>query len=603
MTNISYESILKNVPVGFAYHKIILDDKGLPCDYIFIEVNLAFEEMTGLKSRDIIGKSLTEVIPNIKEDNLNYISSYGSVALNGGIVEYEEYSKALDKWYRIQVYSDKKYYFAVNFLDISKQKEVENALKASEEKYRLITESTSDVIWVFNYTKYCFTYVSPSIKNLLGYTQEEALDITLEEFLTKDFLGDLDERFNKRIEVFLEDSKQDVSYILEMKSIHKNGDLVWVETAGKYRLNNRNEIEIVGVSRNISERKKAEEKIIYLSYHDQLTGIYNRRYYEEKITEIDKAENMPMTLVVADVNGLKLTNDAFGHLVGDKLLIYTAEVLNSVTKENDIVARIGGDEFVLLLAKTDNRKAKKIIDDIKKKLSAKKIGNMELSTSFGYAVKSHLDQNIIDLFIEAENYMYKNKLIDSRSNRSKTVKFIIKTLYEKNNQEEGHCKRVSKLCGEVADLLDMNVNEVNEIITAGLLHDIGKIAVGEKAFSKSEKLTQAENNEYKRHSEIGYKILKSSDEFSNIAEYILYHHECVDGNGYPKGLIGESIPIQSRILSIVDYYDNLINPRNGEKVYSKEEAIEKLKMYRGKKFDINITNTFIEKILKENDQI
>ena len=465
----------------------------------------------------------------------------------------------------------------------------------------MITESTSDVIWVFNCRKYKITYVSPSISNLLGYTQEEALEMSLEEILSKDFFNNLDKMFEERVKEFLENPERNSSYIVEMQNVHKNGSNVWVEASAKYRLNNENEIEIVGVTRNIDDRKKAEEKVLYLSYHDQLTGLYNRRYYEEQIEKLDKLENMPMALIIADVNGLKLTNDAFGHLVGDKLLIYTGEALKSVLEGKGIAARIGGDEFVLLLPKTDKKEAKRLVDIVKKNMAVKKIDNINISVSFGYSIKNHLNQDITNIFIEAENYMYRNKLNDSRSNRSKTINLIINTLYEKNSEEEKHCRRVSKLCGEIAEALEMSENEVSEVITAGLLHDIGKIAIGEKAFSKSEKLSEAEYNEYKRHSEIGYKILKSSDEFSNIAEYILYHHERVDGRGYPKGLIGDNIPIQSRILSIADYYDNIVNPLKYEEACSKEQAIEKIKMQCGKKFDVNIAKVFMEKVLKENE--
>lgn len=724
-----YKQILMNSPMAFAYHKILLDEEGRPSDYVFLEVNRAFEEMTGLKGEQIIGKPVTEVIPGIKEEEFDFIRAYGETALQGKTAEYEQYSAALGRWYHIQVYSPKKYYFAVKFLDISKEKQqveeserllklirenerqfhsmidnlpislyingvdgeifyvnsagkelfetdtkltegsstlafwvnqedrhqfvraikeqgmvkgfetnlqtqkgrkfwamvsgifiqyqdqlcilatqqditqrklMESALRASEEKYRLITEFTSDMIWIFNYTRYKFTYISPAVVQILGYQPEEALEIPLEDLLPEEFLHRVEQQTAEHVREFLENPEKSKFYIIEMQSIHKNGRLIWMETSAGYRYNAEQEIEILGVSRNIEERRNVEQKVLYLSYHDQLTGLYNRRFYEEELMRLDAAQNLPVTLVLADVNGLKLTNDAFGHLAGDQLLIHVSQILSRECRKEDIIARIGGDEFVLFLPGMEEREAEGLISRIKKALALESGDSSVLSVSFGCATKTTNRQSMESIFVEAENAMYRHKLNESSSMRNETLKIITQVFYSKSKKEEAHNKRVGRLCGEIAKAMDMSEEAVNEIITAGSLHDIGKIGLEEKIFEKQDPLTEVEWTEYKRHPEIGYQILKSSNEFTQIAQYVLCHHERMDGGGYPRGIRGNDIPLQARILSLADAYDRMLYPRTYQEPMDEEAVIREIAGNAGTQFDEAIARIFVEKVLERN---
>ncbi|WP_175562041.1 PAS domain S-box protein [Anaerocolumna xylanovorans] len=850
MEDVFYKLIMKNSPMAFAYHKILLDESGEPCDYVFLEVNHAFEEMTGLNGKQIIGKRVTEVIPGIREEEFDCVAAYGLTALQGGRAEYEQYSDILGRWYRIQVYSPERYYFAVNFLDVTKekqqaaeseellkqlqekelqfhsiidrlpfslcinrlngiilyintagkelfqiegesihekstllfwvnkkdrlqfihaleekgmvkdfemylqtqkgkrfwamgssifikyqnehciltvqhditerknmenalriseekfrlifenaaesilivqnnkmqmfnsmaqkttgyspeemlrlpfvdffhpedrdyaascyhdrlagksisgkpqyritrkdgeilwieangvkvtwnghpaiqyfiiditeQKKAEDALKASEEKYRLITEFASDMIWVFNYTNYKFTYVSPSIFHMLGYQPEEALQLSLNELIPEEFLHQIEQRNIKHAKEFQENSQESRFYIMEMQNIRKNGQHIWVEISSRYRYNSKQEIEIIGVSRNIEERRNAEQKVLYLSYHDQLTGLYNRRFYEEELKRLDTPENLPITLVLADVNGLKLTNDAFGHLAGDQLLIHISNILPRECRKYDIIARIGGDEFVILMPRTGTKEADEVISRIKRAMAAGSSDSSVLSVSFGYATKAVKEQDMENVFVEAENTMYQHKLNESSSMRNKTIKIITQVFYSKSKREEAHNKRVGKLSGEIAKAMGMREEDINEVITAGSLHDIGKIGMEEKLFEKQEPLTEQEWIEYKRHPEIGYQILKSSNEFTHIAQYVLCHHERTDGLGYPRGIIEKDIPIQARILSLADAYDRMLNPRTYKKGMGEEAAVREIIKNAGTQFDETVARIFVEKVL------
>jgi PAS domain S-box-containing protein len=238
----------------------------------------------------------------------------------------------------------------LNFItDISGRKQAVQDLMESEAKYRLITEFASDVIWVLNLDKNAYTYMSPSVCNLRGYTQDEAIKLGVEASFTPESMQIVRYSVIKNLEYFKKHPKASNYYTNELQQTCKNGDVIWVEESTKYRYNVDGEVEIVGVTRNIEDRKKTEAEILYLSYHDQLTGLKNRRYFDNSIKMLDEDKCIPLTLVMADVNGLKLTNDAFGHKAGDLILEKVAGILADSCGGSGIAARIGGDEFVLLL--------------------------------------------------------------------------------------------------------------------------------------------------------------------------------------------------------------------------------------------------------------
>ena len=487
-------------------------------------------------------------------------------------------------------------YFIV---DITEQKKATEALKASEEQYRLIMEFSMDMIWVFNYTKQKPTYVSPSVFSMLGYLPEEFLTLNFQKLIPAEILADAEERLQKKVKRFLEGNEKSEPHLIEIQTICKNGERTWVELSARCRYNAKNEIEIIGISRNIEERKRAEQEILHLSYHDQLTGLYNRRFYEEELKRLDTQRNLPITLVMADVNGLKLTNDAFGHLEGDKLLICAANILKKACRGDDIIARIGGDEFIFLLPKTEQETAEKMIVRIKKTMLAENYENGILSVSFGSATKSSPAQDIYNVFSEAENAMYQRKLQESSTMRSKTIQVIAHSLFSSNKEEEAHNHRVGELCREIARAMDLDQETTNDIATAGFFHDIGKIGVNQKILLKTTPLTDDEWVELKRHPEKGYQILKSSAEFAQAAQYVLCHHERIDGQGYPQGLSGEDIPLPAKILTVADAYDSMTNPRQYHKKLDQKEVIEELKRNAGTQFDVFVTRVFIEKVLHQ----
>jgi HD-GYP domain-containing protein (c-di-GMP phosphodiesterase class II) len=226
-----------------------------------------------------------------------------------------------------------------------------------------------------------------------------------------------------------------------------------------------------------------------------------------------------------------------------------------------------------------------------------KVGSINISISFGHKTKNSSEENIQEIFKKAEDYMFKEKLIESQSMRGKTIKAITTTLYEKNKREEQHSHGVSALCKSMGEALSLPEGKIEELKTVGLIHDIGKIAIDENILNKQGELTKEEWEEIKRHPEIGYRILSTVQEMFDLAYYTLYHHERWNGTGYPKGLKGDEIPLVSRIITIADAYDAMTSERSYRSVLPEKLVIEELHKNAGIQFDPELISIFIEKVL------
>lgn len=348
---------------------------------------------------------------------------------------------------------------------------------------------------------------------------------------------------------------------------------------------------------NITERKEAESEILYLSYHDQLTGLYNRRYFEDELARYDVPRNYPISFIMADVNGLKLTNDSFGHQLGDQLLAAVADSLKKCCRKGEIIARLGGDEFIILLPNTDSKSAELMIERIMNYIHGRSVGAVNLSIAFGSATKNSVDEDINETLKIAENRMYKMKLSERPSMRSHMLSTIMSTLHEKNQREKLHSERVSEICVKFGYAVGLSENDIHDLRTAALLHDIGKIGIDEKLLNKSGRLTDEEFDEIKKHPEIGARILSTSSDMKDICEYVLYHHERWDGMGYPSGKAGNLIPIQSRMIAIVDTFDAITSDRSYRKAMPEIAAAEELAKCAGTQFDLELVEIFLNKVL------
>lgn len=344
---------------------------------------------------------------------------------------------------------------------------------------------------------------------------------------------------------------------------------------------------------DVSDREKLREEILYLSYNDALTGIYNRRFMEEEIKRLDFAEQLPIAVIMGDVNGLKLANDVFGHEQGDKLLKKIADILKNNCREMDIVARWGGDEFLMLLPRTTLEIAERTIENIEKCCIKKSKGTLQLSIGLGCAVKSK-NENIRSVIQEAEERMYHQKLLMGKTFTNSMIDIIFRTLNEKKLETKEHSDRVKSYCKVVGNSLKLSEKEIQELSLLAEIHDIGMVGIKQSLLEKADPLLPEEWEEITRHPEIGYRIAQCTPRFAVVAEYILAHHEHWNGNGYPRGLKEENIPFLGRIFAVIDAYDAMINDRVYRKAMSKSEALKELKKNAGRQFDPNIVDAFIK---------
>lgn len=359
---------------------------------------------------------------------------------------------------------------------------------------------------------------------------------------------------------------------------------------------------VVIVFRDIQKEMEQLQQIKFLSYHDPITKLYNRHYVEKHFSCFSQPSNFPITVIMADVNGLKLTNDVFGHKAGDELLKEIAEVFNEVFTEQHIISRWGGDEFVVILPKTQLQEAEEMVEKIHQTtINVPSIVGVNASVSLGFATITDTKKTIMEAMNEAEEYMYHQKLLDGKSYRHAIINSLLATLYEKSNETEEHSHRLVHYCQAIGKKMKLTSNELNELDLLCLLHDIGKVGVDPNVLNKPGRLTDSEWREMKRHAEIGYRIAQATPELAPFAHLILSHHERWDGNGYPHKLSKCDIPLACRILAVADSYDAMTNDRVYRKALSKEAALEEIRVNARTQFDPKVVDIFLS-ILTDEEQ-
>jgi len=350
--------------------------------------------------------------------------------------------------------------------------------------------------------------------------------------------------------------------------------------------------------RDITERKDAEEKIRYLSFHDQLTGLYNRHFLEKEMKRLDTERQLPIGMIMADLNGLKLANDTFGHKAGDEMLKQTAEILRSSCRREDIIARWGGDEFIIFLPQTTEEDAKAICQRIEEKCQETYVKDMSLSLAVGAAIKNSTKKGLEELLKEAEENMYKHKRAESQQVKSAGLKTMLKSLEAKSFETEAHYSSMQDAAQKIGKKIGLSESELSKLKILISLHDIGKINISAEILTKKGPLTAEEWDIIRKHPETGYRIVRATEEFAHVAEDILSHHERWDGSGYPQGLKGKEVPLPARITAIADAFEVMSSGRPYKKAMAREEIIAELKRWAGSQFDPELADVFLT-ILEE----
>jgi diguanylate cyclase (GGDEF)-like protein/PAS domain S-box-containing protein len=293
-----------------------------------------------------------------------------------------------------------------------------------------------------------FEMVNPQFERLSGYSREELID---RESLSLVFPEDREKVRQAAVRML----KGANTRPYEFRVVTKQGSLRWVEeTVTSWEYSNRR--VTLGSVVDITEKKRFAQRLEYVSLHDQLTGLYNRVYFEEELRRLSNSEDCyPVSVIVADVNGLKLVNDTRGHERGDELLVACARVLQRTLRRSDVVARVGGDEFVAILPKTDEAAGTAILHRLQAAVEEHNHRHPELplSVSFGLATARTPEESLRETYRQADDRMYQEKLYSETTARGQAVNALVAALAQRDHFAEGHARRLAHWCRKVGERL------------------------------------------------------------------------------------------------------------------------------------------------------
>jgi len=571
--------IIENFPIGFIYLKTAFNQSGEAVDFIVSSVNKEFEELFKINRNTILDKKLSETERIAPFSQSEFIPILLSLKKSDNKHIFNKYNLKLNKWFKISIYQPSDHEIALFFSDITQS-----------------LQPFSDTNILFNIASDLFSIsdlngkyiqVNQMWNKTYGYPTNE-----VEQHYIWDFVPVDEYSQTKNIVHTLSRSNESANYTTRLR--HKNGNVSFIEWSSQKQGD-----RIYSVGRDVTERFYREKEIEYLSFHDVLTGLLNRRYLEEEMKRLDTHRNLPISMIMCDVNRLKLINDAFGHEKGDELIKYAATVLKESCRPEDLVARWGGDEFILFLPKTSYDDSLKIVERIKANSKNYDINSLELSIACGVYTKEEDDLSIQNLLSNSEDAMYREKSIESERNRKDMIGVIAQALYEKCPQEEAHAKRVSMLCHYLAVALRCSKEDVQKAEIAGLFHDIGKVAINCEILLKDSTLDDKEWQIIKQHTEIGSKVIGESSEFKDISKAILHHHERYDGKGYPSGMKWDEIPLISRIICLAETFDSIYQRVDDNTNESIELIIRELRKNKQTQFDPFMTEIFIKDVIEK----
>lgn len=360
------------------------------------------------------------------------------------------------------------------------------------------------------------------------------------------------------------------------------------------RLHRAETNEILIMIRDMTQRIALERQLIELVERDSLTKLYSRRSFEERMSLYNGREHSKIAMVSIDVNGLKFINDTLGHLAGDRMIVAAADVVFQVFGKHGHVARIGGDEFGVILDHVEENQVESMIGQLNTKVEQYNTSsiNESLSLAYGYSYHRSGTANMELMFQEADNNMYQNKLLKKESIRSAFVSTFMKALEAKDYIVEGHVSRMEELSLLLGGALSLHQDRMDRLILLTKFHDIGKIGIPDSILKKPAPLTEAEWKVMRTHASIGERIALEAADIKDIAHLILKHHERWDGAGYPLGLKSEEIPIECRILAIADAYDAMTNDRPYRAAIPPFKAIAEIERCSGTQFDPQLVSIF-----------
>ncbi len=596
-----YRGIFEQAPIGV----ILQGSKSSKLHAEYISINPMAEAILGRNIADLAHTSWPEFthpadlaaeLPQFERFTQGEISSYSLekrlIQPDGSLV-----------WTNIKVadFSGSPLYDSMYLClleDISGRKESEEALEESERSKSVLISHLPGMAYRCKFDRlWTMEFVSAGSEVLTGYKPDDLIEnrvIAFSEIISAEYRDVLWDEWTRSL-------AQQEKYSHEYEIITRFGERKWVLELGQGIYDTKGDVTALeGIILDISDQKMKEQQINYLREHDFLTGLYNRNYLDQAKKLLDQPEYWPLSILICDVDGLRMINGAYGHAEGDRLLAETAKLIQSCCRENDTLGRMSGGEFMLLLPNTDEKAAKQITQDILATVDGFNQSRLEylyeISLSIGLGSKYTDAQSIAETIMVAEEALRGKKLLKQNSIHSAIVSSIMATLYAKSQETEEHGQRLGRICQIIGKQLGLGQKDLDDLQLLSKLHDIGKIGIDNRILNKPGKLCKEEWEDMKQHPEIGYRIAMATPRLEHIAKYILHHHERWDGRGYPQGLAGEEIPLVARVLALADAYDAMTENRIYRKALSKEAALQEITANAGTQFDPTIAELFVRTI-------
>lgn len=574
----------------------------------FISINKKVEITTGFAPEEMLTRNFTEIVApeylSLARDMMGYELFHGTFP-NYELEAITKDNSRVPLEVRTRLIHHQGRPIAVQGIarDITERKQMENRLRATNRQLLDIIEFLPDATFVIDHEKKVIAW-NRAIEEMTGILKQDivgqgdqAYSIPFygwRRFMLLDMIGMNDTEITETYGAVTREGLSLYTEVFVPSVFSGRGAYIWVKASPLFDTDG-NLVGAIESVRDITERKRSEEQLMYLSMHDPLTGIYNRTYFEEEMHRLDSGRYDPVGLIVCDVDGLKLVNDTLGHDAGDALLIAIANVIKNCFRDGDVVARVGGDEFAILLPNSHKNAAESACRRIREGVFRHNDNNPDilLSVSIGFAVKYTSSISMSELFQEADNNMYREKLHSSQSTRSAIVHTLMKALQVRDFITEGHAARMQNLAVALGQKIGRPEQRITDLRLLAEFHDIGKVGVPDRILFKPGPLDCEEYSEMQRHCEIGHRIAITAQDLVPIADWILKHHEWWNGKGYPLGLKGKDIPLECRIIAIVDAYDAMTNDRPYRSAMSQQEAISELLRFSGLQFDPELVTVFV----------